>query len=254
MFTAEDLFNVLVIFRAGNAVDDDVLDHLSREGLRHVTDVRLDDMFIVTDSQVLIKANILNFFKFYDGVPEVISFKYKTNVFGFFWQLESPVVNQFEPSAVTVRFFRDFYDYRGSEVNLNNYNVTKTTLEMYRKKGLAVDPLNIDNSGWRCQWCLQPQTILTKIDATTRKGFLKTIFMANGESGKIQYILSLIKNGRNFDGTKLSRGNEKDNFDFAPAYMLENRHLFVHLIEHENYPTIYNSSASYYIKEMFWGI
>ena len=41
--------------------------HLGREGLRRLTEVRLDDLFIYNDSDEIPRAELLLFLKLHDG-------------------------------------------------------------------------------------------------------------------------------------------------------------------------------------------
>ena len=51
----------------GVLADADMRRHLGREGLRRLTEVRLDDLYIYNDSDEIPRAELLLFLKLHDG-------------------------------------------------------------------------------------------------------------------------------------------------------------------------------------------
>ena len=51
----------------GELADADMRRHLGREGLRRLTEVRLDDLYIYNDSDEIPRAELLLFLKLHDG-------------------------------------------------------------------------------------------------------------------------------------------------------------------------------------------
>merc|ERR1712080_237008 len=81
-------------------------------------------MFLVSDTDVIPKASILHFLKLYEGFPHLVALKFRWSIFGFFWPVDPSVHGHgpiHDPTAMTVRFFRDFYDYDASKVRSDLY-------------------------------------------------------------------------------------------------------------------------------------
>ena len=60
----------------------------------------------------------LIFLKLYEGYTQPILFEMKWNMYGFFWEKDSPWSKQ---AGFTVGFFRDFYQYDAAHINTNSY-------------------------------------------------------------------------------------------------------------------------------------
>ena len=222
-------------FRNGKAADADMRRHLSEEGLKRLTDVRLDDLFIYTDTDEIQKPEILTFLKLYDGVPHIVSFYYKWSIYGFFWQVDSSVhgaIKTFEKSAVTIQFFRDFYSYDASHIRSDDYKTSLGMLRKYATRNESIGPLNIGNGGWHCSWCFKPEGIQRKLLDAPNSDFPRY----GDYPGKTEtkYITRLIKHGLYFDMSHLrndSGVNQTIDAEFAPPYVLDNRQQFQYLLE-----------------------
>merc|ERR1711962_1848936 len=68
----------------GQAADADMRRHLSQEGIRRLTEVRLDDIFLYTDSDEIPRTEYLTFLKLYDGLPHLVSMAYIWSIYGFY--------------------------------------------------------------------------------------------------------------------------------------------------------------------------
>ena len=77
-----------------------------------------DDLFVYNDGDELIRPEILMFLKLYEGFSDPVGFKYRWSIFGFFWTVKPKSkfykYHTFESAAMTVGFFKDFYDYDAS--------------------------------------------------------------------------------------------------------------------------------------------
>ena len=108
----------------GVAVDKDMRRHLGQEGLRRITDVRLDDLYVFTDGDEIPKSEVLLFLKIYDGIPQLVALHNIWAIFGFFWQVDPLIYGggiHHTNTVLTVQFFRDFYQYDASRVRTNDY-------------------------------------------------------------------------------------------------------------------------------------
>ena len=75
-------------FSDGVLADADMRRHLGQEGLKHVTDIRLDDLYVYNDSDEIPKAELLLFLKLYDGIPHQVSLSLIWSLYGFYWQVD----------------------------------------------------------------------------------------------------------------------------------------------------------------------
>ena len=95
-----------------------------------------------TDSDELPRPEVLTFLKLYDGLPHITALSYTWAIYGFFWQVDPRYVvyicfgldalhmfrvhghgKSFEKAAVTVQFFKDFYNYDASHIRTDEYKV-----------------------------------------------------------------------------------------------------------------------------------
>ena len=201
-----------------------------------------DDMFIYNDGDELIRPEILNFLKLYEGFTDPIGFKYRWAIFGFFWTVKSGAKNykykDFESAAMTVEFFKDFYNYdasliRGSAFRDDNEK-NKALKIVYKNKGRRVELFQCsDNAGWHCSYCFQPEGIRKKLLDAPLSDFPR--WGDDPKKSNVEYIMKLIKNGQNFDESYL-RGSKnnmlmvEDDPDIAPKYMLEHPEKFQYLL------------------------
>ena len=79
---------------------------------------------LVRHSNFFYRREELLFLKLYEGYTQPIVFEMKWNMYGFFWEKDSPWSKQ---AGFTVGFFRDFYQYDAAHINTNSYE-NKTEL------------------------------------------------------------------------------------------------------------------------------
>jgi len=199
-----------------------------------LTDVRLDDLFILTDSDEIQKPEILTFLKLYDGVPHIVAFNYIWSIYGFFWQVDTRVhglAKAFEKSAITVEFFRDFFEYDASHIRTDDYKKDDKMLGKYKSRNNTLGPLEINKSGWHCSWCFNPEGIRRKLLDAPNSDFPRF----GDYPGKTQtkYIERLIKHGLYFDMRPLRNDsgiNETSDKEYAPPYIMKHRNQFQYLL------------------------
>ena len=117
-------YNKNICVSDGVVADADMRRHLGQEGLKRVTDVRLDDLFIFTDGDEIPKFEVLLFLKLHDGIPQLVGLHNIWAIFGFFWQVDPLIYGggiHYTNSVLTVQFFRDFYQYDASRVRTNDF-------------------------------------------------------------------------------------------------------------------------------------
>ena len=209
-----------------------------RERLKGFQD---DDLFIYNDGDELIRPEIITFLKLYEGFTDPIGFKYRWAIFGFFWTIiESKFgeVRNFETAAMTVGFFRDFYNYdasliKGGEFEKDNkFNVD--VKKSYEEKGKRIKLFKCsDSAGWHCSYCFKPEGIRKKLLDAPVSDWPR--WGDDPVKSNVTYIRTLIQNGQFFD-LRYFRGSSsgaltiKDDPDIAPKYMLENEEKYKHLL------------------------
>ena len=65
------------------------------KGLKSLTDLKDDDLFMYTDGDELPRPELLQFLKLYDGYPQPIAFWYKWSIFGFFWHINETMLESY---------------------------------------------------------------------------------------------------------------------------------------------------------------
>jgi len=55
-------------------------------GLKRISGLRPDDLFVLLDADEIPTKEVLMFFKLYDGYPEPVRLGLRWSVFGFFWK------------------------------------------------------------------------------------------------------------------------------------------------------------------------
>ena len=77
------------------------------KGLKSLTDLKEDDIFMYTDGDELPRPELLQFLKLYDGYPQPIAFWYKWSIFGFFWHVNETILESYSaPIPSGKMFFR----------------------------------------------------------------------------------------------------------------------------------------------------
>jgi beta-1,4-mannosyl-glycoprotein beta-1,4-N-acetylglucosaminyltransferase len=210
---------------------------------KHLKGVNDDDMFIYNDGDELIRPEILTFLKLYEGFTDPIGFKYRWAIFGFFWTIkfESKYYKyrDFECAAMSVGFFKDFYNYdasliRGSEFKTEN-DKNRKAKAIYKNKGKRIEMFNCSqDAGWHCSYCFKPEGIRKKLLDAPLSDWPR--WGDDPKKCSVDYIKLLIKNGQNFD-EKYLRGSgnnmltEMKDPEFAPQFMINHPEKFNYLLK-----------------------
>ena len=235
-------------FPPGGLTDGRIADAYMRRNLgqtafrKRLKGFKDDDLFVYNDGDELIRPEILMFLKLYEGFSDPVGFKYRWSIFGFFWTVRPKSkfykYHDFESAAMTVGFFKDFYDYdasliRGSAFQDNNDH-NKKLKNIYKDHGKRIDLFHCsDDAGWHCSYCFKPDGIRKKLLDAPLSDWPR--WGDDPQKTKINYIENLIKDGKNFDGTLL-RGSSDDmltpekDLDFAPKYMLDHIQKYEYLL------------------------
>ena len=149
-------------FSDGKVADADMRRHLGQEGVRRLSDIRLDDIYVYNDSDEIPRAELLLFLKLYDGFPHQLSLNLIWSIYGFFWQVDPEYGGgiRFDNAVMTMKFFRDFYQYDASKVRTDEFTKNREMIEKYKAVNETVTPLKVNRAGWHCSWCSNPQVSL----------------------------------------------------------------------------------------------
>ena len=211
--------------------------------LRRLSGLRPDDIFVYSDAEDLVRPEILQFLKLYDGYDEPVAFNFRWAIYGYFWTV---LENQFgdthallpatglQSTAMSVAFFRDFQHYDasfGPSDHYNNHNIVKFETQ----SGIKVKLFKIaQDSGWRCSWCYRAEEIHKKLLQIPAKD-LDSIAWMMKEKYSVLNIRGFIKYGLYFDHNFMRGGNgteltKDQDLEFAPGYMLQNIPRFSYLL------------------------
>ena len=96
------------------------------KGLKSLTDLKEDDIFMYTDGDELPRPELLQFLKLYDGYPQPIAFWYKWSIFGFFWHVNETILESYSaPIPSGKMFFRFFFSFFAKNENAKKVFVGK---------------------------------------------------------------------------------------------------------------------------------
>ena len=216
--------------------------HLGQTAFHHrLRGVKDDDLFIYNDGDELIRPEVITFLKLYEGFTDPIGFKYRWAIFAFFWTIiESKFgeVRNFETAAMTVGFFRDFYNFdaslvKGGEFNKEN-EFNDNLKKSYAENGKRVKLFKCaEDAGWHCSYCFKPEGIRKKLLDAPVSDWPR--WGDDPVKSNVTYIRNLIRNGQFFDlrhfrGSSSNVLTEEKDPDIAPKHMLQHPERFKHLL------------------------
>lgn len=186
-----------------------------------VKNLRGDDYIVSSPSNEIPDRASLIFLKFYENVPEPISFRLKWSVFGFFWIYPRKTI--VSGGACSVAYLRSILN-SNLEVLTNN-----STLIHMSQKGITLGDLN-HTGGWFCEYCASPEDIIEYLTSNSSRHLINWEKIGTTKITH-KFIENLIELGVYLDGrTELERGHRYSDVDFAPPYVLENDFKFDFLL------------------------
>ena len=211
--------------------------------LQRLKNVQEDDIFVYNDGDELIRPEILMFLKLYEGFSDPIGFKYRWAIFGFFWtvidsKFGAGGYSNFETAAMTVGFFKDFYDYDASVIKggafTKDNDKNKRLKQIYKERSKNIKLFECsDDAGWHCSYCFKPEGIRKKLLDAPQSDWPR--WGDDARISSVPYIKKLIETGQYFDG-KYFRGSSNNSLteqkdpDFAPKYMILQPEKFQYLL------------------------
>ncbi|CAL4176478.1 unnamed protein product, partial [Meganyctiphanes norvegica] len=195
---------------------------LVRLGSRLISDIRPDDIFLVTDSEEILERNSVLFLKLFQGYPLPIKCQYKQYLYGFYWKTkgEKPKV-----CAVTFHVFANGYEYEMSR--LREGAILDEDKHFFKSQGLLLMEWTIPNAGWKCHLCLDVQVIFNKLHDLPE--LLTPKWLTSSSSNMLPFIQRLIKFGQDEYLQPVGKGSTLSS-DKLPGYILSNRDKFHNLL------------------------
>jgi len=225
-------------YEDGAKADAYMRSELTRQGLKSLTDLKEDDLFMYTDGDELPRPELLQFLKLYDGYPQPIAFWYKWSIFGFFWHVNETILESYSapiPSVVSLEVLNQVYQNDSSLLRKAGYyketnGVSKSYPEL-NQHGVILDQISVMNAGWHCSWCFKPEGIRAKLLDAPHSDFPR--YGDDKAKTTVSYIKRLIKHGIYFNLVKLSKQENNVIYDpdYAPPFMLQHFDKYSYLLK-----------------------
>ncbi|CAL4068311.1 unnamed protein product, partial [Meganyctiphanes norvegica] len=180
---------------------------LGPESLSRINGIRDDDLFIVSDADEIPSNEIITFLKLYDGYYEHVCFRYRWNIYGFFWKQEKGKMTQV-CSVSSIKILREKFS--------NN-----TWMIRPKRDSMAWWAGTVGHyAGWHCSWCFSPSGIVRKLDSAQAAD--RPRWGDYPEKKNLTYIQHLINEGRWFDDKGRFAEVKINEPMYAPKYLMEN--------------------------------
>ncbi|XP_064472772.1 beta-1,4-mannosyl-glycoprotein 4-beta-N-acetylglucosaminyltransferase-like [Ornithodoros turicata] len=198
---------------------------LWKQGKTQLSGLRDDDLFILTDADEIPRAEVVAFLKNHDGFGEPISWRLRWHVFGFFWLnfMEHVEVS----AACTIKYLREAL--KDDAINVRSGKLPKDAQPWQRA---MMDEWTIgqnrgQNGGWHCSWCYKTEDVKIKLVSAQKSD--GTRWGDFPEKMETKYLLSLVKEGRWFNGKKIGLRSHVDSTT-TPAYVLAHPDKFSYML------------------------
>lgn len=170
-----------------------------RKARKTIRNLRDDDIFFINNPYEVPNVKALEFLKLYDKLPELLLFRLKWSVYGFFWR--HPKKTVLSSGACTLKYL---YEALGNDVdNLKSLS-----------QGFIIGDLN-HFGGWFCQYCNEPSLIIKSLQNN-----LIDITL-NNKKINMELMEDFIENGIYLDGkTSLQRVYRSRENYYAPNVVI----------------------------------
>ncbi|XP_042242722.1 beta-1,4-mannosyl-glycoprotein 4-beta-N-acetylglucosaminyltransferase-like [Homarus americanus] len=204
------------------------MQNLVQSGLRLVSDVRPDDLLILTNGEEILSRDVVVFLKFFHGYPLPIKCNYKNYLYGFYWPMSKGKTNTTAPQmcAVSFQFLANAFEYQVSR--LQDGNVLEEDLNFFTTNEQPVVEWTISEAGWRCHLCLSVQNIFNKFLTYPHSSQPK--WFTESSPSMVPFIQRLIKFGQDENLDPVGNG-ELPQRENLPSYLWNHKENFVHLMK-----------------------
>lgn len=207
-----------------------VIQNLVHTGLRLVTDIRPDDLIIMTTGEEILSRAVVLFLKIFRGYPLPVKCRFDHYLYGFYWQLKDNGNSTFPTApqvcAVSFQFLANAFEYKVSRLQAGS--ILEEDLNFFTQNEQPVVEWTIPESGWRCHLCLSVQAVYHKFCEYPEN--LQPKWLTNSSSSMLPFIQRLVKFGQdeNLDPVGKVRLSKKED---VPQHIWNHRERFVHLLE-----------------------
>ena len=172
--------------------------HAVQQGLRQLDNILPDDLFLLTDVDEVVRAEVLWFLKLHGGFPTPLGLALWQTMYGYQWRFPSYGAWS-TVAAVPVRMIRQVVRLRGSKGHSKAVLRAALHGELEAPLGTPRWPSRPQEhfAGWHCAWCLRPQDIRTKLCSAITGDFPRWGDYPN--KTRLSYIRDLVLEGRWFD-------------------------------------------------------
>ncbi|XP_042883191.1 beta-1,4-mannosyl-glycoprotein 4-beta-N-acetylglucosaminyltransferase-like [Penaeus japonicus] len=209
------------------------MQNLVHTGLRLVSDIRPDDLFILTNGEEILSRDVLTFLKLFQGYPLPVKCQYREHVYGFYWRaLKSINTTQPQVCASSFQFLANAFEYQVSR--LQEGSVLEEDLNFFTTHEQPVSEWTVPDAGWKCHLCLSVQNIFRKF-LNLPKSYRPKWF-TESSSAMLPFIQRLVKFGQDEHLAPIGKANSPSQ-DNLPSYLWNNKENFNHLLKNP-YETI----------------
>uniref|UniRef100_T1JEH3 Beta-1,4-mannosyl-glycoprotein 4-beta-N-acetylglucosaminyltransferase n=1 Tax=Strigamia maritima TaxID=126957 RepID=T1JEH3_STRMM len=183
---------------------------LGQQGIKQLSGLRNDDLFVLLDADEIPKKEILLFLKLHDGFNEPIRLNLRWTVFGFFWKVPNRTTEIISISSIAM-----LHNAMGNDAKLLRTGKLHPSLSnSFFAAGGAFQTWTLgeegDEAGWHCSWCFDPEDIRWKLNSAQNGD--KPRWGDYAKKKNLTYIKGLIRTGTWF--------NDVDRFDYQPPKMV----------------------------------
>lgn len=205
--------------------------YLGIKGLPNIHKLRDDDLFLVFDIDEIPTQEFVAFLKFHDGYPEPFGVRLRWSVFGFFWKNDRPTQ---VTVGCTVGMLKTVYNNDSNIIRAIYYGLDSKlvpNLKSYKKSHLVQSWFMGEDrylAGWHCSSCFKPEGIRIKFMSAQNADYPR--WGSIPEKMDLKNIISLVREGKWFDGGKIPEADINSDSFYAPQHMLENTDRYRYIL------------------------
>lgn len=207
---------------------DTLIQKLFNTGLRLVSDVRPDDLLILTTGEEILNRDVVTFLKLFKGYPLPVKCQFKHYLYGFYWHVLERSSNNAtsQVCAVSFQFLANAFEYQVSRLQAGS--ILEDDLNFFTANEQSVAEWTISEAGWKCHLCLSVQNIFEKFLNYPQS--LRPKWFSEYSSSMLPFIQRLIRFGQdeNLNPVGNSELPQQENL---PAYLSNHKESFMYLMK-----------------------
>lgn len=201
---------------------------LFNTGLRLVSDIRPDDLLILTTGEEILNRDVVTFLKLFQGYPLPVKCQFKHYLYGFYWQVLEGSTNSTtsQVCAVSFQFLANAFEYQVSRLQAGS--ILEEDLNFFTANEQEVAEWTIPQAGWKCHLCLSVQNIFQKFLHYPQR--LRPKWFSEYSSSMLPFIQRLVKFGQDENLKPVGNG-ELPQEENLPPYLLNHKESFLYLMK-----------------------